>query len=106
MKPAHLLASDFFQLGARDVFEVSAKTGKGVEEVFSALDPDYPDQPDPTGNDDQAIIRVAIAGRPNVGKSTLVNALLGEERFITSDIPGTTRTVFRRVWKSQVRYLS
>lgn len=101
LKPAHLLASDFFQLGARDVFEVSAKTGKGVEEVFSALDPDYPVQPSPPVNGEQAVIRVAIAGRPNVGKSTLVNALLGEERFITSDIPGTTRdSISARVEKS------
>ncbi len=89
--PAHLLAGDFFQLGAREVFEVSAKTGKGIEEVFSALDPDYPVQPGSPVTGDQAVVRVAIAGRPNVGKSTLVNALLGEERFITSDIPGTTR---------------
>ena len=89
--PAHLLAGDFFQLGAGEVFEVSAKTGKGVEEVFSTLDPDYPVPPGSPVTGDQAVVRVAIAGRPNVGKSTLVNALLGEERFITSDIPGTTR---------------
>ena len=91
LEPAHLLAGDFFQLGAREVFEISAKTGKGVEDVFSVLEPDYPAQPRPPVTGDQAVIRVAIAGRPNVGKSTLVNALLGEERFITSDIPGTTR---------------
>ena len=101
LNPANLLASEFFKLGAKDVFEVSAKTGKGVEEIFSALGPYYPSPPVRPDNGDQSVIRVAIAGRPNVGKSTLANALLGEERFITSDTPGTTRdSIAARVEKS------
>ncbi len=90
-EPAHLLASDFFRLGAKDVFEVSARTGKGVGEVFAAVATLYPSQPNLPAEDDQGVIRVAITGKPNVGKSTLANALLDEERFITSDVPGTTR---------------
>lgn len=91
MEPAHLLASDFSGLGAKDVFEVSARTGKGVGEVLAAADKLFPLQQGQSGEDNEGVIRVAIAGRPNVGKSTLANALLDEERFITSDVPGTTR---------------
>ena len=101
MEPAHLLASDFSELGAKDVFEVSSRTGKGVEKVLCAADALFPPQPGQQGKDDEGVIRVAIAGRPNVGKSTLANALLDEERFITSDVPGTTRdSIAVRVEKS------
>lgn len=88
---AHMLASDFSGLGAKDVFEVSARTGRGISEVLAAADKLFPPPQELTGEDDEGVIRVAIAGRPNVGKSTLANALLDEERFITSDVPGTTR---------------
>jgi len=88
---ANLLASEFSALGAKDVFEVSAKTGKGVQEALDAAGRLLPQPPSRQDEDDEGVIRVAIAGRPNVGKSTLANALLHEERFITSDLPGTTR---------------
>ena len=91
MEPANLLASEFSGLGARHVFEVSARTGQGVEETLAAADELLPLQPSRQDGDDEGTIRVAMVGRPNVGKSTLANALLHEERFITSDLPGTTR---------------
>ncbi|MFM7524271.1 MAG: ribosome biogenesis GTPase Der [Betaproteobacteria bacterium] len=86
------VASDFYELGLGDPCVISAAHGDGVPDlVESALDElvennlEAPDQPDQRG------IRIAIVGRPNVGKSTMVNALLGEERVIAFDMPGTTR---------------
>ena len=51
--------------------------------------PNIEEEPEEDGPSD--VIKVALVGRPNVGKSTLANALIGEERFVTSDVPGTTR---------------
>ncbi|MFM7633874.1 MAG: ribosome biogenesis GTPase Der [Betaproteobacteria bacterium] len=86
------VASDFYELGLGDPCVISAAHGDGVPDlVESALDElvennsEAPDQPDQRG------IRIAIVGRPNVGKSTMVNAFLGEERVIAFDMPGTTR---------------
>ena len=91
LEQARQLTGEFFKLGSEAVFEVSSKTGKGVGEIFSALSPHQHSLQASPDHGDPAAIRVAIVGRPNVGKSTLANALLGEERFITSDTPGTTR---------------
>jgi GTP-binding protein len=86
------VAADFYELGLGDPCVISAAHGDGVPDlVESALDElienttEAPDQPEHRG------IRIAIVGRPNVGKSTMVNALLGEERVIAFDMPGTTR---------------
>ncbi len=89
---ANMLASDFYSLGAEYVYEISAKSGKGVRDLFAKLDEQFPiveNEIEEVGPSD--VIKVALVGRPNVGKSTLANALIGEERFVTSDIPGTTR---------------
>jgi GTP-binding protein len=88
----NMLSSDFFSLGAKHIYETSARSGKGVRALFSKLDKEFPDvAEDLEEGGSTGAIKVALVGRPNVGKSTLANALIGEERFVTSDIPGTTR---------------
>jgi GTP-binding protein len=96
--------ADFYELGFGEVFAVSAEHGRGVGDLNDAIvaalglpaeppEPDEEDEPEEVAESDRPTgdIRLAIVGRPNVGKSTFVNALLGEERFVVSDIPGTTR---------------
>ena len=83
------LLADFYKLGADELYPISAEHGLGVAELLDAL---YPLLPSTEESDEvQQLPRVAIVGRPNVGKSTLVNALLGEERVVVSNVPGTTR---------------
>ncbi len=83
------LLADFYKLGADELYPISAEHGLGVAELLDAL---YPLLPSAEESDElQQLPRVAIVGRPNVGKSTLVNALLGEERVVVSNVPGTTR---------------
>ena len=83
------LMADFYQLGMKDIYPISAEGGMGVDELLEALLPYLPQMPDEL--DQSETPRIAVVGRPNVGKSTLVNAILGERRLIVSDIPGTTR---------------
>ena len=84
--------NDFYELGYSGVYPVSAKSGYNIngllESIFSALPEDRQGRNKPVA---QAAIHVSILGRPNVGKSSLVNALFGEEIALVSDIPGTTR---------------
>ncbi len=84
--------TDFATLGLPDTLGVSAAHGRGIGGVLNALSPLLPE---PGATDDALLgesgIRIAIVGRPNVGKSTLVNRLLGDERMVASDQPGTTR---------------
>jgi GTP-binding protein len=88
----NMLASDFYSLGAEHVFETSARSGKGVRALFTKIEEQFPRIEKESENDGSSdVVKVALVGRPNVGKSTLANALIGEERFVTSDIPGTTR---------------
>ena len=83
------LLADFYKLGADELYPISAEHGLGVAELLDAL---YPLLPATEESDElQQLPRVAIVGCPNVGKSTLVNALLGEERVVVSNVPGTTR---------------
>ena len=85
--------AEFFELGLGQVLAVSAAHGQGMQTlVESALELlDLPD-PDEAGEpQDPSVIRLAVAGRPNVGKSTLINTWLGEERLVAFDLPGTTR---------------
>ena len=81
---------EFFRLGFGQVFPVSAEHGRGITEL---LDHAAISMPASEENDENAVeeIRVAIIGRPNVGKSTLLNRLVGEERAMVSPIAGTTR---------------
>ena len=81
-------AGEFTRLGF-PVVAVSAEHGLGIGELWEALDPYLP--PSDVETDAPPELAVAIVGRPNVGKSSLLNALLGEERALVSEVPGTTR---------------
>ena len=85
--------AEFYELGLGEVVPVSASHGEGVRSmVEAALDAlGIPPEPEEDERVDDGIIRLAVAGRPNVGKSTLINAWLGEERLVAYDLPGTTR---------------
>ena len=92
------LAFEFHRLGLGDPVPLSAQHGHGTGDLLDAVITALPGSgPQEVGEE---AIRVAILGRPNVGKSSLLNAILGEERVIVSDVPGTTRdaidTVFER----------
>jgi GTP-binding protein len=85
------VANEFFELGLGQPYSISSAHGDGVRELLElALEPFGEVAPEVDENPNTRA-RIAIAGRPNVGKSTLVNTLLGEERVIAFDEPGTTR---------------
>ncbi len=80
---------EFYSLGLGDPLPVSAEHGLGIGDLLEAI---VQRLPAPDGEEEEGPgVRVAVVGRPNVGKSSLVNALLGQDRVIVSDIPGTTR---------------
>ena len=85
--------SEFFELGLGEVLAVSASHGQGMRTLVDmALEPlNLPDPEEEAEPQDPSVIRLAVAGRPNVGKSTLINTWLGEERLVAFDLPGTTR---------------
>ena len=85
--------TEFYELGLGEVHGISAAHGQGIRDlVDAALDPlNLPEDEDSADEQQSGIIKLAVAGRPNVGKSTLINAWLGEERLIAFDLPGTTR---------------
>ncbi|MBK5204611.1 MAG: ribosome biogenesis GTPase Der [Polaromonas sp.] len=85
--------SEFFELGLGEVLPVSASHGQGIRTLVElALAPlNLPDSDEDAEPQDPSVIRLAVAGRPNVGKSTLINTWLGEERLVAFDLPGTTR---------------
>ena len=87
------VSADFYELGLGDPRAISAAHGDGVHDMIDeALEVAYAGHPEESEADAEARgVKIAIVGRPNVGKSTLVNALLGEERVIAFDMPGTTR---------------
>jgi GTP-binding protein len=96
--------ADFFTMGFGEVHVISAEHGRGVGDLLEAIlarlalppappPPEEAPEPEEVTEDQRprGDVRLAVVGRPNVGKSTFVNALLGEERFVVSDVPGTTR---------------
>lgn len=82
---------EFFELGLGDPIPISAEHGRNTGELLDRVFDHLPEH----GEDEEGMdpISVAIIGRPNVGKSSLINAIVGEERSIVSDVPGTTRDV-------------
>lgn len=80
---------EFYSLGFGDPVGISGSHGTGIGDLLDAVVEKLPDLTDDEYDED--VIKVALIGRPNVGKSSLVNAILGEERVIVSDIAGTTR---------------
>ena len=83
-------AAEFYGLGLGEIHTVSAVHGQGVADLLDVVVARFPADFDFV-EDDESAIRLAIIGRPNVGKSSLLNSILGEERVIVSPIPGTTR---------------
>ncbi len=96
--------AEFYALGFGEVHAVSAEHGRGVGDLVDAVveklalapappAPEEAGEPAEVGEESRPTgdVRVAVVGRPNVGKSTFVNALVGEARFVVSDVPGTTR---------------
>ena len=89
LDPAAALA-DFYQLGFSGMFPTTATHGRGVKSMMEELLEPFPlvEEAEERANDS---IKIGVVGRPNVGKSTLVNRLLGEDRVVVYDMPGTTR---------------
>jgi len=85
--------TEFYELGLGEVHPVSAAHGQGIRSLVElAFEPlKLPDEEEEAEEKDIGVIKLAVAGRPNVGKSTLINTWLGEERLVAFDLPGTTR---------------
>jgi GTP-binding protein len=85
--------AEFYELGLGEIHAVSASHGQGIRSlVDAAFEPlNIPEDDDAAQEQQTGIVKLAVAGRPNVGKSTLINAWLGEERLVAFDQPGTTR---------------
>jgi GTPase len=86
-----IAAADFHSMGLGEPHAIAATHGYGCEELMDLVLEGFEAPPDQEAEPDDGRIRIAVIGRPNVGKSTLINRLIGEERVITSDIAGTTR---------------
>jgi GTP-binding protein len=85
-------SGEFYELGLGDVLSISAAHGQGVRDLVElALEPLHLPEDEEETEVDTSVIKLAVAGRPNVGKSTLINTWLGEERLVAFDMPGTTR---------------
>ena len=89
-------ASEFYSLGVDMVYDISALSGRSTGDLLDDITKDFPT--DDLIEEDRRL-KIAVVGRPNVGKSSITNALLGEERSIVTDIPGTTRDSLDSVLK-------
>ena len=93
------LSAEFYEFGLGDVYDLSATNGSGTGEILDEV-VKYFDKEDESVNEKDDLPRIAIVGRPNVGKSSLVNALTGEERNIVTNISGTTRDAINTRYKA------
>ncbi|GFI61806.1 GTPase Der [Clostridiales bacterium] len=89
MRKENLDVYEFYSLGIGEVYPVSAGQALGLGDMLDAVCSHFPEGAENVQEED--VIRVALIGKPNVGKSSLINRLLGEDRLIVSNIPGTTR---------------
>lgn len=92
------LSSEFYEFGLGDVFDVSATNGSGTGELLDEVVKDFSPEMDYSVED--SLPRISVVGRPNVGKSSFINALTGEDRNIVTDISGTTRDSIHTRYKS------
>jgi GTP-binding protein len=101
------LAHEFYSLGLKDLFPVSAEHAMGIEALLDHVVSGFPtEEPEETEPVEIRKIKVAIIGRPNTGKSTLLNTLTGEERSIVSPVAGTTRdSVDEAVIHNNIEYV-
>ncbi|VAW93367.1 GTP-binding protein EngA [hydrothermal vent metagenome] len=86
-----IVSAEFYALGFEHLYTISSSHGRGVEKMMHAVLDSYQFNDIEEQDEEEKGIKVAIIGRPNVGKSTLVNRILGEERVVSFDLPGTTR---------------
>jgi GTP-binding protein len=86
-----LEAAEFYSLGFDELFFVSSISGSGTGDLLDAITALMPEEASDESSEENALPKFAIIGQPNVGKSSLLNALIGQERTIVSDIAGTTR---------------
>jgi len=93
------LSSEFYAFGLGDVFDLSATNGSGTGDLLDAI-VEYFNKEDDSVREEDSLPRIAIVGRPNVGKSSMVNALTGQERNIVTDISGTTRDSIHTRYKA------
>lgn len=93
------LSSEFWSFGLGDVFDLSAANGSGTGEILDEAVKFF-DKEDPRGEEEENLPRIAVVGKPNVGKSSLINALTGEERNIVTNISGTTRDSINTRYKA------
>jgi len=101
----HVALADFSSLGLGQALPIAAVHRRGLEQLMSSVNEALPPAETEVPEDDPDRRRVAIIGRPNVGKSTLVNRLLGEERVMAYDMPGTTRDSIRlEMERKGIRY--
>ncbi len=84
-------AFDLYRLGVETVYPVSALHGRGIGELEAALVAALPEAPEPDADAERGPPRIALVGRPNAGKSSMLNRLLGEDRMLVDSRPGTTR---------------
>ena len=80
-------AVEFYELGLGEYYTIASINGSGTGDLLDALVKNFSDEPEEVND----LPRFAVVGRPNAGKSSFINALIGEERYIVTDIPGTTR---------------
>jgi GTPase len=85
------LLGELYELGMGEPHPISSAHGQGIRSLLDAVLEGFEPEPEPEEPQENAPIRLAVAGRPNVGKSTLINTWLGEERLVAFDMPGTTR---------------
>ncbi len=94
-----LEATEFYSLGFENTFFLSSISGSGTGDLLDAVAANIPSESDNDAEHENSLPKFAIIGQPNVGKSSLLNALIGEERTIVSDIAGTTRDTIHTHYK-------